>query len=193
MVELAWQLMMGVGLAASDGLRAFLPLLVVGLAGRFEVIALSGSFEWMASTPALTVFALAVGAEVLGDKFPVVDHLLDVAGTFARPIAGAVAAASPITTLDPLTGLVVGVIIGGSVAGGVHAAKSGARLVSSASTAGVANPALSMVEDVVSLSGSVLSIFVPVVTFTLAIGLLYLLYRVFGGRRRSAVSSEPSG
>ena len=193
MVELAWQLMMGVGLAASAGLRAFLPLLVVGLAGRFEVIALSGSFEWMTSTPALTVFALAVGAEVLGDKFPVVDHLLDMAGTLARPIAGAVAAASPLTALDPLTGLVVGVIISGSIAGGVHAAKSGARLLSLGSTAGLANPALSLAEDVASLWGSVLSVFVPVVSFTLAIGLLYLLYRVFGSRRRLALSSEASG
>ncbi len=189
MVELAWQLMMGVGLAASAGLRAFLPLLVVGLAGRLEVVPLSARFEWMASTAALTVFALAVIAEVLGDKLPAVDHLLDVAGTFARPVAGAIAAASSLTALDPLTGLVIGVILGGSVAGGVHAAKAGARLVSSGSTAGIGNPVLSVAEDVVSLGGSVLSIFIPVLTFTVAIGLLYLLYRAFGGSRTSKIGA----
>jgi len=186
MVELAWQLMMGVGLAASAGLRAFLPLLVVGLAGRLELIALSGRFDWMASTPALTVLGLAVVAEMLGDKFPVVDHLLDMAGTFGRPIAGAIAAASPLTALDPLTGLVVGIVLGGSIAAGVQAAKAGVRLVSSGSTAGLASPMLSLAEDVVSLSGSILAIFVPVLTFTVAIGLLYLLYRVFGSPQRSA-------
>ena len=189
MIELAWQLMMGVGLAASAGLRAFLPLLVVGLAGRVEVIALSARFEWLASTTALTVLALAVVVEVLGDKFPIVDHLLDAVGAWARPIAGAIAAASPLTALDPLTGLVVGLVLGGSIAGGVQAAKAGARLVSSGTTAGVANPVLSLAEDAVSLSGSVLSIFIPVLTFTVAMGLLYLAYCAYGSRRRSATSN----
>ena len=189
MVELAWQLMMGVGLAASAGLRAFLPLLVVGLAGRLEVIPLGTRFEWMASTSALTVFGLAVVVEMLGDKLPAVDHLLDVAGTLARPVAGAIAAASSLTALDPITGLVMGVILGGSVAGGVHAAKAGARLVSSGSTAGLGNPVLSVAEDIVSLWGSVLSIFIPVVTFTVAVGLLYLLVRAFGGSRASNIGA----
>ncbi|HJO05165.1 MAG TPA: DUF4126 domain-containing protein [Acidobacteriota bacterium] len=193
MVELAWQLMMGVGLAASAGLRAFLPLLVVGLAARFDVIALSARFEWMASTAALTVFALAVAIEMLGDKFPVVDHLLDTAGTFARPIAGALVAASPLTALDPLTGLVVGLVLGGSIAGSVHAAKAGARLVSSGTTAGVANPLLSMTEDVVSLWGAVLSIFVPILTFTVAVGLLYFVVHRLGSRRRSGVGDRAVG
>ena len=39
---LAIQLAMGISLAATAGLRAFLPLLVVGTAGRFDVIPLTG-------------------------------------------------------------------------------------------------------------------------------------------------------
>ena len=42
------QIAMGVGLAACAGLRAFLPLLVVGVAGKFELVPLSESFEWLA-------------------------------------------------------------------------------------------------------------------------------------------------
>ena len=180
MIELAWQLMMGVGLAASAGLRAFLPLLVVGLAGRLELIGLGERFAWMSSDAALIVFAAAVLLEVLGDKIPLVDHALDAVGSFARPIAGALAAASPITAMNPVTATVVGVILGATVAGGVHAAKAGTRVLSTVGTAGLATPLVSVTEDVLSLLGAVISLFLPVVTFALALAVLYLVYR---GRR----------
>ena len=186
MIELTWQVMMGVGLAASAGLRAFLPLLVVGLAGRFELIDLSARFEWMSTAPALTVFAVAVVLEILGDKVPVFDHLLDGAGSFARPIAGAIVAASPITSLDPLTGLVVGIVLGGSVAGGVHAAKASVRLISTGGSAGAANPIISVGEDAISLSASMISLVAPIITFTLAVATLYFFGRMLQRRRSRA-------
>ena len=182
MVELTWQLMMGCGLAASAGLRAFLPLLVVGLAGRFEFVALGERFTWMTTDAALIVFAVAVVIEVLGDKIPLVDHALDVGGTFARPIAGALAAASPLTAMDPLTASVVGVILGATVAGGVHAAKAGTRILSTGGTAGLATPMISATEDALSLGTALVSLFLPVVTFALALAILYLLYRGMRGR-----------
>lgn len=187
MIELVWQIMMGVGLAASAGLRAFVPLLVVGLAGRLELVPLSAPFAWMSTTPALIAFGVAVGVEVVGDKFPLVDHFLDAAGTLVRPLAGALVGAAPITFLDPLTGLVVGVILGGAAAGGVHAAKATLRLGSSVATGGLANPLISASEDAASLSASVVSLFIPVVTFTLAMAVLYLFAVYLLARRRSGV------
>jgi len=181
MIELAWQLMMGFGLAASAGLRAFLPLLVVGVAGRLELIGLGERFTWMATDAALIVFAIAVVIEVLGDKIPIVDHALDAAGTFVRPIAGALAAASPITAMDPVTATVVGVIIGATVAGGVHAAKAGTRILSTGGTAGLATPLISVTEDALSFGAALVSLFLPVVTFALALAVLYLVFR----RRRA--------
>ncbi len=180
MIELTWQLMMGFGLAASAGLRAFLPLLVVGVAGRLELITLGERFTWMATDAALIVFAVAVVIEVVGDKIPLVDHVLDVVGTFARPIAGALVAASPITAMDSLTATVVGVIIGATVAGGVHLAKAGTRILSTGGTAGLATPLISVTEDALSFVGALVSLFLPVVTFALAFAVLYLVYR---GRR----------
>ena len=52
-------------------------MLVVGLGGRFDFIPLGARFEWLESTPALIVFGVAVLAEVLADKIPVVDHALE--------------------------------------------------------------------------------------------------------------------
>lgn len=181
MIELAWQLMMGFGLAASAGLRAFLPLLVVGVAGRFDLVGLGERFTWMSTDAALIVFAVAVVLEVLGDKVPLVDHALDAVGTFARPVAGALAAASPITAMDPVTATVVGVILGATVAGGVHAAKASTRVLSTGGTAGLATPLISVAEDALSLGGAVVSLVLPVVTFALVLAVLYLVYR--GSRR----------
>ncbi|NKB88095.1 MAG: DUF4126 family protein [Acidobacteria bacterium] len=186
MAEVIWQAMMGTGLAASAGLRAFLPLLVLGTAARFDVVALGERFTWMSSDAALIVFGVAVVLEVLGDKIPVVDHTLDVVGTLARPVAGALAAASPLTSLEPVTATVVGVILGASVAGGVHAAKATTRLVSTGATAGLATPFLSAGEDAVSFTGAVLAIFLPVVAFVAA---LIILLFVFRSRRPRTVSA----
>jgi len=186
MIELIWQLMMGFGLAASAGLRAFLPLLVVGLAGRFELIGLGERFTWMATDTALIVFAVAVVIEVLGDKIPIVDHTLDAVGTFARPIAGALAAASPITAMDPVTATVVGVILGASIAGGVHAAKASTRILSTVGTAGLATPLISATEDALSMGAALVAIFLPVVTFALVLAVLYLVFR---GRRERPASA----
>jgi uncharacterized membrane protein len=183
---IAWQVMMGVGLAASAGLRAFLPLLVVGVAGRFDLVTLGDRFTWMGSDAALIVFAIAVAIEVLGDKIPLVDHTLDVVGMFARPIAGALAAASPLTAMDPVTASVVGVILGASVAGGVHAAKATTRLFSTGATGGLATPFLSAGEDAVSFMGAVAAIFVPALAVAALVVLLFVALRL--RRPRSVIA-----
>ena len=152
---------MGIGLAACAGLRAFLPLFVVALAGKLELVTLSDSFAWLASWPALIVFGAAVVAEVLSDKFPVVDNLLDSVQLFVKPIAGALVAATVVEDWAPLYVTVVAVIGGGSAAGLVHVVKAKVRLVSSATTAGFGNPVLSVSEDVGALAGSLASLVVP--------------------------------
>ena len=187
------QISMGIGLAACAGMRTFLPLLIVGLAGRFDVVPLTSSFDWLGSWPSLTVFGVAVLVEVLGDKFPVVDHGLDVVQTFAKPVAGTVLMASVVTDLGGLTTAVLAIVTGGTVAGGVHLAKSNTRLLSTATTGGLANPVLSTAEDGIALAGSVGAVFAPVVMVVLmAIGAIVaavLLRRWWAARRRVAATA----
>src|SRR5215471_7021247 len=76
--------MTGVALAAACGLRAFLPLLVAGVASRFGLLSLGPNFTWLGENPALVALGLATVLEMVGDKIPVVDHALDVAGTVIR-------------------------------------------------------------------------------------------------------------
>lgn len=160
------QVAAGAALAACCGLRAFLPPLVIGLASRLGVgglllgpgFELQESFAWMASTPALVVFGSALALEVLADKVPWVDHALDTVQTAVRPLAGGLVAAASLTDLDPLPAAVVGLLLGGSVAGGVHVAKANTRLLTTAGTGGLASPVVSLVEDGLALLGTVLGV-----------------------------------
>jgi hypothetical protein len=195
------QVLAGISLAACCGLRAFLPPFVLGLGVRMGLaelvlgrpVVLHDEFEWLASTPALVVFGVAVVAELLADKIPVVDHLLDLVQTLVRPLAGALVVAASLTGLEPLPAAVIGLVVGGSLAGGVHAAKSNLRLFSTAGTAGAATPAISLAEDVAATAGSLLAVKAAVVAATLlllagaAAGLLAL--RLSRGRARHRAAS----
>ena len=174
---------MGIGLAACAGLRAFLPLFVVALAGRLEFVTLSDSFAWLASWPAVIVFGAAVVVEVLSDKFPIVDNLLDSVQVFVKPIAGALVAATVVEDWAPLYVTVVAIIGGGLAAGLVHVAKAKVRLLSSATTAGLGNPVLSVSEDVGALAGSVVSLVVPQLVILILLLGAVLAWLMFQRRR----------
>jgi hypothetical protein len=161
---------MGLGLAACAGLRAFLPLFVVGLSGRLDLVTLSDSFNWLSGWPALIVFGAAVVIETLGDKFPVVDHVLDTVQVFVKPIAGALVMATVIEDWDPLYVAIFSLVVGGSTAGLVHVTKAKLRLASSVMTAGLGNPVLSVTEDLGALVGTVGSIAIPSVMVLVAVG-----------------------
>lgn len=177
------QVAMGISLAACAGLRAFLPLLVVGIAGRLDVIPLTRSFEWLESGPALAVFGLAVVLEVLADKIPLVDHFLDAVEIFVKPVAGAVVVASVVTELSALQAAVLAIIGGSSAAGALHLAKAKLRLLSSATTAGAGNPVISVAEDTAAVGGTLAALIVPVLALLALVGgllLIWVLYRRIG-------------
>jgi Domain of unknown function (DUF4126) len=178
---------MAIALAAAAGLRAWLPLLAAGGLARLGVFDLGPSFQFLSSDKALFLFGVATAIELIGDKIPVVDHALDVIGTPLRPLAGALLAASVLGTVtDPLTSSVVGVAVGVPTALVPHLAKSALRVASSATTAGIANPALSFVEDAVSVVLLILAVLVPLVVVALVVATLFLAARWL--RRRRALA-----
>lgn len=178
------QLAMGFALAATVGLRAFLPLFVAGLLARYGYVSLGASFEWMHSTPALMIFGSAVVFEILGDKVPMIDHAMDAAGVFVKPVAGTLVAAALFTDVDPVMATVLGLIGGGAIAGTVHAVKGSARIFSSGTTAGAGNPILSFIEDGLATFGIVFAILVPVIAALIVLGLLVFGVRAFRRRHR---------
>ena len=183
-------LCMGLALAATCGLRAFLPLFVVSLLSHLGHIELSDGFEWMSSTSAVAGLGAAVLLELLADKIPVVDHVLDTVAVVVKPLAAMVAAASVMTELDPMLSTVVGLVLGGTMAQGVHLVKAKLRLLSSALTATVANPFVSIIEDILALMATILAFLLPVLLFVAAILVSFWGFRVWIGRRKQASEVE---
>jgi hypothetical protein len=183
-------LALAIALAASAGLRAWLPLLLASGLARLGVLDLGPSFQFLASNKALVLFGVATAIELVGDKIPAVDHALDLIGTPLRPAAGALLAASVLGTVaDPLTSIVLGTAVGAPSALVPHAATSALRAASTATTGGLANPLLSFVEDAVSVALFVLAVLVPVLVVALLGLTLYLASRWLRRRRAPAATA----
>ena len=180
-------LLLGLGLSASTGLNTFLPLLLLSAAARFNVagIELGSKFDWLTSDAAMITLIIACIVELVADKIPAVDHFLDSAGTFVRPVAGAVASASVLTGIDPMVAAILGIIVGAPTSLGMHTLKAGTRVASTATTFGCANPVISIIEDVIAFMLSVIAIFLPIIVpFALA-ALVFVLWRVMKRIRRT--------
>jgi hypothetical protein len=181
-------LALAIALAASAGLRAWLPLLLAGGLARLGLLHLGPSFHFLASNKALLIFGVATLVELVGDKVPAVDHALDAIGTPLRPAAGALLAASVLGTVsDPLTALVLGTAVGAPSALVPHALKTALRAASTTFTGGLANPVLSLVEDALSVVTFVLALLVPVLVVALLGAAVFLAVRLLR-RRRAAVA-----
>jgi hypothetical protein len=164
LVEVLPSVGLAIALSACAGLRAWLPLFLAGLLSRAGILELGSAFRFLGSNKALVLFGVATVIEIAADKIPAVDHALDLLSTVIRPLAGALLAASVMGRFaDPLTALALGVAVGAPSSFVPHAAKSTLRAASSALSAGLANPVLSLIEDVVSLVMFVLALAVPLV------------------------------
>lgn len=182
-------LLLGIGLSASSGLRAFLPLLALALAFRFHVPGLesTSSFAWLGSDLALAALAIATIVEIAGDKIALVDHALDSVGTLVRPAAGALAAGAVLNASDPATGALIGLIIGAPIALGVHGAKATSRGASTVGTFGMANPLVSLIEDFIALATIIAAFLIPgliPLLLLVAAWLVWKIYRSFRGQDR---------
>jgi len=180
---------LGIGLAAATGFRIFIPLLLVGLAARFDMLPLGDGFQWLATTPALLTMGTAAVLETLGYYIPGVDHALDVLAGPATLLAGIVASAAVMTEVPPAVLWPVAVIAGGGAAGLTKGSTALLRAKSGVATGGLANPVVSTVETVGATGITILAIAVPVLCFVAVVALLWWAARKAGrlmfGRRKT--------
>jgi len=179
-------LLLGVGLSAACGFRVFVPLAVIGLAGRLGQLQLAGNMEWITSTPALTVLAAATIIEVGAYYIPWVDNVLDSITTPLAILAGTAATAAVLTGADPVIQWSVGLIAGGTTAGAVQLATVAARAVSTLTTGGLGNPVVSTLEAGAAAGVSVGMVVLPVaVAGLLVAGLIVWAIHALWKRARS--------
>lgn len=179
--------LLGLGLAAATGLRTFLPLLMLSAAVHFELfgIVLNESMQWVGSTGALVTLGIATVVELVADMVPLVDNALSVAGTVARPVAGAMAAWAAFANLDPAMAALAGIVIGAPTALAVSTAQTGTRAASTATTAGLGNPVLSLIESITSFVTSLIAMVLPLLVVPLLALFGWLGFRGYRRVRRS--------
>jgi hypothetical protein len=172
------------GLATAAGLNAYIPLLLVAVLSRLtSLITISAPYDALGSWWVIGTLTALMIVEILVDKMPAADTANDIVHTVIRPAAGAIlfAASTSVIGLHPVLAAVCGVIL----AGGVHAAKAGGRPVVTATTAGIGNPVVSTIEDLISLVTSLLAIVAPYVVLAFVIIALSLLIWRYERRRAS--------
>lgn len=171
------------GLAGAAGLNAYIPLLIVAVLARLDLLQLSPPFDALASWPAIAALVVLGAIEFVADKAPGVDHINDAIQTFVRPAAGAILFAANtgvVSGIDTTLALICGLVL----AFGVHATKAAARPVVNGATMGIGAPFISVAEDVLATIGSLLAIFFPVLFLLFAATLGYLAYRLIKKARR---------
>jgi hypothetical protein len=163
----------GILLAWLAGIRVYLTVFGVGLAGLFGWIDLPPALEVAQSPWVLGVSGALALVEFLTDKIPGVDSGWDLLHTLLRVPAGAFLAAAAIS---PDGHLGAGMLAtGAGVALASHGLKAGTRLLLNLSPEPVSNWAASSTEDTVVLAGLALAVAHPWVALTGVIGASVLL------------------
>ncbi len=191
-------LFVGIGLAAACGFRVFVPLFIASLAasGNVElfkdadlVAMLGPEYDWLGSNPVTLALGIATIIEIGSYYIPWLDNALDSVATPAAIIAGTFITGAVVPEMmgDGFFKWLVAVIAGGGSAGLVQGASVILRGTSTATTAGLSNPAVSTAELGGSILTSVLAILLPIVAMISVLALIsfvvYIIVRFFKKRK----------
>jgi len=162
------------GLAWASGIRLYVVLFLVGMAGYLGWIVLPTHLELLAHPLVLGTSGTLAVAEFFADKVPGFDSLWDAVHTFIRIPAGALLAAGSVGGLgdDSLPLMIAAGLIGGTITAGSHFTKAGSRVAINHSPEPFSNWAASFFEDFAAPGIVWLSFVAPVV---LLIALLFAI------------------
>lgn len=185
---------LAITLAATAGLRLFMPFLFLSISARYLHMPAPAMLSWVATNQGFLILLVATIVESAADKIPVVDHALDTMATFVKPLAGVILPVAVMSHWSPEAAWILGIAAGAPLALGAHATKAGTRAVSTATTAGVGNPIISFFEDALAVVLLVLAALAPVIA---AIATLILAFYIFRAvirwtRRRRATVRTPT-
>lgn len=167
----------GIGLSSIAGIRAYLPLALVGLFARLGLFELPGPFGFLDNWPVMVVLLALALVEGVLDKIPALGTVMDVVQTPVRIVAGAVLFSAALEAgID--VGAIPELVVGGGIAGIVSISKALLRPPANVSTAGVSASFLSGAEDVVALVGGAVAALVPLISVLFVAFLLYVFYRI---------------
>ena len=135
----------------ASGLRLYLTVLLIGIAGHWGWITLPPGLQVLASPLVMSCAAVLALVEFLADKIPLVDSAWDGLHTLIRIPAGAALVAGLVSGWAGDQGQAWGVVaalVGGGLAATAHAAKASTRAAANTSPEPFSNIGLSLLGDV---------------------------------------------
>lgn len=192
--DLIAQAALAAAVAWGAGLRLYLVVLILGLAGHFGAMDLPQSLQILAHPLVIGISGLLALAEFVGDKIPLLDSVSDSIHTFIRIPAGAALAAAFFGDSGAAV-QTAAALLGGSFAAGSHVAKAGSRAFINTSPEPVSNVAASFGEEAMLGGGLWLAVTHPLI-FLAALGAfmlasLLLARKLWRWLRQSRPSSAP--
>ncbi len=182
---------LGIALAACCGFRVFVPMLVAGLASRFQIFNFSDSFSWLSSTPALVALGAATVAEISAYYVPFVDNILDTISAPLAAVAGTLLATSVIPIDNEWMKWIIGIVAGGGGAGIIASGTGLLRLFSSKATLGTGNAVVATGENTAAIGGSILAFLIPIImAVAFVLFFFWIIKRLFNKKKLLSPSEE---
>lgn len=179
-------------LAAFTGIRAFLPITITAIFAKFNLISIKAFYnipfiDFITDDRVLAFLVIATIIEILFDKIPAVDNFLDGVYTFLKPLISFVAVYGIFYNLEPWQASIVAITFSLISNSTMMGTKNIVRLTSTATTAGTANPFISLLEDILvsiktslSLIVSWLLPIIAVLSLIITVGLIIIFFKVSG-------------
>jgi hypothetical protein len=150
--QIAKTLSLTMGVAWASGINLYAAILVLGLLAITDNIVLPQDLQILMNPLVISAAGIMYVVEFVADKMPGVDTGWDTIHTFIRIPAGVLMAAGAVGDVNPALA-VAAAILGGGIAAGAHATKSGSRVIINASPEPFTNWAASIVEDITVIGG----------------------------------------
>jgi hypothetical protein len=185
-LEFLIKFLAGCGVAIPCGIKPYLPLVVLSVAGLGGKLPLSAPYSFLATVGVLVALAILVGIDIFADKLPQIEKLYTYLNYVIRPAAGAIAFAAivPPTVIDSGVSFLLGLVL----AEVTYLLKTILRpaLAASSQTASIFEPLISSGENIVAVALAVITVLSGVVGGALSLlVLLIMLWLFFSVRRRT--------
>ena len=158
--QIANTISLTMGVAWASGINLYAAILVLGLLGTTGNIMLPAALQILTDPMVITAAGVMYFVEFFADKMPGVDTGWDTLHTFIRIPAGALLAAGAVGDVNPAVALTAA-ILGGGLAAGAHAVKSGSRVIINTSPEPFTNWTASIAEDIAVIGGLWTALYYP--------------------------------
>ena len=172
------------GAAWASGINLYAAILVLGLLGATGNIMLPPDLLILTNPIVIVAAGFMYVVEFITDKIPGVDTGWDTVHTFIRIPMGALLAAGAVGEIHPALA-VAAAIVGGGLSAGMHATKSGLRILINTSPEPFSNWVASLSEDFAVIAGLWVALNYPwlfvVMMIVLILVLIWILPKLWRG------------